>query len=76
MKARVAENTAHMAVEICDFGVGLQQILIRLERNVEILVDDSATKLDLENGLVGVVSHTGQQAGLPCHQIGQQSAIR
>jgi len=76
MKARVAENTAHMAVEICAFGVGLQQILIRLERNVEILVDDSATKLDLENGLVGVVSHTGQQAGLHGHQIGQQSAIR
>ena len=69
-------ETANVSVEIRAFGVSLQQILIGLTRNVEILVDSPAAKLDLENGLVVVVSHAGQRAGLQRHAIRQGATVR
>ena len=42
---------------------------------MEILIDDSTTKLDLENGLVGVVSHAGQKAGLRKRLVNRHALI-
>ena len=50
--------------------------MINLVGNVEIMVDGPAAKFELENGLVVVVSHASQQAGLHRYAILQEPAVR
>lgn len=75
-QASATENVANAAVELGAFGVGLQYILIGLARNLEILVYGPVAKFQLEDGLVLVVCHAGQQAGLHRRAIGQGLVIR